>query len=93
MHPLRLHQLPADERPDVPCVFARGDEMSDEFEPRHRYKRKAEAPSLEELRSRQCTLEELQAAMVKFIDLYNEQGRRVQDAINKKQDREWRATM
>ena len=50
-------------------------------------------PKLEELRSRPCTLEELQAAFVNLVDLYNEQGKVMEAAINRKQDREWRATI
>lgn len=51
------------------------------------------APTLAELKSRPCTLEELQAALVYLIDLYNEQGKIMQEAIHKKQDKEWRATI
>jgi hypothetical protein len=50
-------------------------------------------PKLKELQTRQCTLEELQAALVNLIELYNDQGRAMQDAINRKEDREWRATI
>lgn len=50
-------------------------------------------PKLEDIRSRPCTLEELQAAFVNLVDLYNEQGKRMEAAINRKQDREWRATL
>jgi hypothetical protein len=51
------------------------------------------APELNELKSRPCTLEEIQAALVKLIELYNEQGKLMNKAINRKQDREWRATI
>lgn len=54
---------------------------------------KVVAPSLEELKTRPCTLEELQAALIKFIELYNEQGKVMNAAINGKQDRKWRATI
>ena len=48
---------------------------------------------LAELKSRPCTLEELQAALVNLIELYNKQGEAMNAAINRKQDREWRATI
>ena len=51
------------------------------------------APKLAELKSRPCTLEELQAALVNLIELYNKQGEAMNAAINRKQDREWRATI
>jgi hypothetical protein len=51
------------------------------------------APKLAELKSRECTLPELQAALVFMIEQYNEQGKRMEAAINQKQDREWRATL
>ena len=51
------------------------------------------APKLSELKTRPCSVEELQAALVQLIDLYNEQGELMQAAINRKQDREWRATL
>ena len=51
------------------------------------------APSLTELKSRPCTLEELQSALVNLIDAYNKQGRLMAQAIGSKQDREWRATL
>lgn len=49
------------------------------------------APKLKELKERPCTLEELQAALVKLIELHNKQGKVMEEAINRKQDREWRA--
>jgi hypothetical protein len=52
-----------------------------------------EAPKLAELKSRPCSLEELQAVLVKLIELYNEQGKIMNAAINRKQDKEWRATI
>ena len=52
-----------------------------------------DAPKLAELKSRECTVEELQAALVFLIDQYNEQGKRMADAIAQKQNREWRATI
>lgn len=48
---------------------------------------------LSELKSRPCSLEELQAALVELIELYNQQGKVMNDAINRKQDKEWRATL
>lgn len=51
------------------------------------------APTLKELKERQCTLEELQAFLIKLTELYNEQGKRMNEAINRKQDRPWRATI
>jgi len=56
-------------------------------------KLKVVAPKLAELKSRSCTLEELQAALVELIELYNEQGMLMNEAINRKQPREWRATI
>ena len=50
-------------------------------------------PTLEEMRERQCSLEELQAKLVDFIDHYNSEMKGVCDAINSKQDREWIATI
>lgn len=50
-------------------------------------------PKLSELKSRPCSLEELQAALVELIELYNQQGKVMNDAINRKQDKEWRATL
>ncbi len=52
-----------------------------------------DSPKLAELKSRECTVEELQAALVLLIDLYNKQGKWMADEIAKKQDREWRATI
>lgn len=58
---------------------------------------KVEPISLVELKSRPCSLEELQAFVIKLTDLYNEQGLLMEAAINRlkanKQDREWRANM
>lgn len=51
------------------------------------------APKLSELKSRPCSLEELQAALVQLIELYNEQGAVMEAAINRKENREWRSTM
>lgn len=53
----------------------------------------ATAPTLAELKSRPCTLEELQAAIVHLIERHNEQGKLMEAAINRKQDRLWRATL
>ncbi len=52
-----------------------------------------DAPSLSDLKTRPCSLEELQAALVKLIDLYNVQGSVMNKAINAKQDRVWQATL
>lgn len=49
------------------------------------------APRLSELKERPCSLEEIQAALVKFMELYNEQGRLMDAAIRRKADKEWRA--
>jgi len=53
--------------------------------------------SLKELKSRPCSLEELQGFLIKLTELYNEQGFVMEAAINGlrqgKQDREWRANM
>lgn len=46
------------------------------------------APSLEELRTRPCTLEELQAKLIEVIDAHNEQGRRMAAAINRLNSRD-----
>ncbi len=51
------------------------------------------APTLKELKERPCTLEELQAALVKLMDLHNEQVKLMEAAINRKQDRPWLATI
>jgi len=48
---------------------------------------------LAELKSRPCSLEELQAAVVHLIERHNEQGQLMEAAINRKQDRPWRATL
>ncbi len=55
--------------------------------------RDTRVPTLEELLSRPCTVEELQAALVNLIELYNKQGQKMEAAINGKQSKEWRATM
>lgn len=52
-----------------------------------------EAPKLAEMQERELTPLELQAALVKFIELYNEQGKRMAAAIEGKQDKEWRVTL
>jgi len=54
---------------------------------------KVQPPTLYELQSRPCNLEELQAALVQLIVLHNEQGQRMEAAINRKQDKEWRASI
>lgn len=59
-----------------------------------------EAPKLAELKSRECTLPELQAALIHLIDQYNEQGKameneiqRLGDRVSLKQDKEWLVTI
>lgn len=47
------------------------------------------APSLNDLKTRPCTLEELQASIVHLINLHNEQGRIMEKAINSKEPRKW----
>lgn len=56
--------------------------------------------TLETLKSRPCSLEELQAALVLLIEIVNLNGQnntlefqRVDDALSNKQNREWRATI
>jgi hypothetical protein len=51
------------------------------------------APKLAELKCRECTLGELQAALVFLIEQHNEQGKRMAHAIGQKQYREWQATI
>ncbi len=51
------------------------------------------APKLADLMSKECSVLELQAALVHLINLYNEQGKVMSAAIANKQDREWRATI
>ncbi len=50
-------------------------------------------PKLAELKTRPCSLEELQSALVNLIELYNKQGEAMNAAISRKQDKEWRATL
>lgn len=50
-------------------------------------------PTLKEMQTRPCTVEELQAALVNLIELYNAQGAKMEAAINGKQPTEWRATI
>lgn len=53
--------------------------------------------TLAELKSRPCTLEELQAFLIKLTDLYNLQSIEVAAAINNlrstKANKEWRANI
>ena len=49
--------------------------------------------SLKDLKSRQFTLEELQAALIRFIEFSNSEYSRLVDEINKKQSKKWRATL
>lgn len=50
-------------------------------------------PSLKEMKERKCTLEELQAKLIEFIEHYNKEMHRIEIAINSKEDRVWRATI
>ena len=52
-----------------------------------------EAPDLATLRSRPCTLEELQAALVKLIELHNSHAIKISSELDQKQPKEWRATI
>lgn len=54
------------------------------------------APRLAELKNRECSLPELQAALVQLIDIFNaseEETAKLADNVAGKQDREWRATI
>lgn len=51
------------------------------------------APTLFELKTRQCTLDELQAALVLLIELHNEQGRLMDLAMSNKHDRPFVTTL
>lgn len=54
------------------------------------------APRLSELKDRECSLLELQAALVQLIEIFNvseEETARLADRVAQKQDREWRATI
>ena len=42
---------------------------------------KTEAPSLEKLKTEQCTLEELQASLLLLIELHNNLSNRIQDFV------------
>ena len=53
----------------------------------------ATAPTLKEMKERPCTLEELQAALVKLAEAHNRQGELMNEAISRKQDKQWRATI
>lgn len=53
--------------------------------------RGVKAPSLTELKSRPCSLEELQAALVQLIEVVNVNA--LQRSMAGKQDKEWRATL
>lgn len=52
---------------------------------------------LEELKNKECTVAELQAALVYLIERYNEQGKLMEKAIHELQEskvnKEWRATI
>jgi hypothetical protein len=52
-----------------------------------------ERPRLADLKTKECSLAELQAALVHFIEIYHKQGAKMEAAINRKQDKEWRATI
>lgn len=51
------------------------------------------APTLKEMKERLCTLEELQAALVKMVEAHNRQGELMNKVISRKQDKQWRATI
>lgn len=54
------------------------------------------APRLKELKKRECTLPELQAALVQLIEIFNaseKETAKLADRVACKQDREWRATL
>jgi len=62
--------------------------------------RGVEAPSLHEMKSRACSPEELQAALVQLIECFNATEESTRNAINaldkaldNKQNKEWRATL
>ncbi len=43
------------------------------------------ALTLADLKSRQCSVEELQSALIQLIELYNDQGKRMETAIRELQ--------
>lgn len=45
-----------------------------------------QAPSLAELKTRQCSLQELQAAVVKLIELHNAQNQALQQRLPSSQE-------
>lgn len=54
------------------------------------------APRLTELKERECSLPELQAALVQLIEIFNaseKETAKLADRVERKQDREWRATI
>lgn len=51
------------------------------------------ALTLQELKSRPCTLEELQATLIAYIEFGNKRDKEIVEAINEKQNKEWRATI
>jgi hypothetical protein len=55
--------------------------------------KKVKIPTLDEMRERPCSLEELQAKLIDFIDHYNSEMARISNAANLKEDRIWRATI
>ena len=62
--------------------------------------RGVEAPTLHELKSRACSIEELQAAIVQLIEVVNTNAiadrkdiNALQRSLSGKQDKEWRATL
>ena len=54
------------------------------------------SPRLTELKERECSLPELQAALVQLIEIFNaseKETAKLADRVAGKQDREWRATI
>lgn len=49
--------------------------------------------TLKELKSRPASLDELQATLIAFIELYNQQALAVQQELSNKQNRPWRASL
>lgn len=58
------------------------------------------APTLSDLKSKPCTLEELQASLVQLIELHNAESKNLKEVIDdmqatirRKADKEWRASI
>lgn len=52
-----------------------------------------ETPTLKEMKERPCTLEELQAALVKLTEFHNKHVELTATKLKQKQDKPWTATM